>query len=161
MVRLDLLTVINAPVERCFDLARSIELHLLGAEQTGERAVYGTTSGLIGPGEFVEWEARHFGVKQRLAAKITAFKRPTYFQDTMIRGVFRFLEHDHHFRKIEPEITEMRDLFSFAAPLPVFGVVAETLFLKRYLERFLLERNRVLKQAAESDQWKTLLPEPV
>jgi hypothetical protein len=40
---------INAPIQRCFDLSRSIEEHLLGTERTGEQAVGGVTAGLIGP----------------------------------------------------------------------------------------------------------------
>ena len=27
---------INAPIQRCFDLSRSIEVHLLGTEESGE-----------------------------------------------------------------------------------------------------------------------------
>jgi hypothetical protein len=34
MVELDLCTIIEAPIERCFDLSRSIEVHLLGTEQS-------------------------------------------------------------------------------------------------------------------------------
>ena len=89
MVELNLTTIISAPIDRCFDLSRSIELHLLGTEQTGEQAVGGVTSGLIGLGEFVRWRATHLWVKQHLASKITAFDRPCYFQDTMIEGAFR------------------------------------------------------------------------
>ncbi len=39
MVTIDLTTHIHAPLERCFDLARSIEVHLLGTEATAEQAV--------------------------------------------------------------------------------------------------------------------------
>src|SRR5205823_8803096 len=64
-------TVIAAPKERVFDLARSIDAHQDTAEHTGERAVAGVTSGLLGPEEEVTWEARHFGVRQRLRVKMT------------------------------------------------------------------------------------------
>jgi hypothetical protein len=39
MVRLEELTVIRAPIERCFDLARSVEVHLAGNIHSGEVAV--------------------------------------------------------------------------------------------------------------------------
>jgi hypothetical protein len=29
MIRLEEITIINAPIERCFDLARSVEVHLV------------------------------------------------------------------------------------------------------------------------------------
>ena len=158
MVQINLNTLIHAPIERCFDLSRSIELHLLGTEQTGEQAVGGVTHGLIGMGEFVRWKARHFGIRQHLASRITAYDRPAYFQDTMIEGVFRSMQHDHFFVAQDANTTEMEDRFVFAAPFSVFGLIAETLVLRRYMTTLLERRNLILKQAAESDHWKVLLP---
>ncbi len=158
MVELHLHTIIKAPLERCFDLSRSIEVHLLGTEQTGEQAVGGVTSGLIGPGEFVRWRATHLGVKQHLTSRITAYDRPSYFQDTMTQGAFRSMRHDHFFHALSSEETEMKDLFVFAAPLPVLGLLAEKLVLRRYMRDLLTRRNEILRQVAESEQWKALLP---
>jgi ligand-binding SRPBCC domain-containing protein len=157
MVKLDLCTVIHAPVERCFDLARSIEVHLLGTERTGEQAIGGVTTGLIGPGQFVRWRARHLCIKQHLSSQITGYDRPIYFQDTMIEGAFQFMQHDHFFREVAPHVTEMTDHFVFAAPLSILGIAAETLLLRRYMTNLLLHRNEVLKQIAESDRWSSLL----
>ena len=92
---IELFTVIDAPMERVFDLARSIDLHTDSTAGTGERAVGGVTSGLIGAGQEVTWRARHFGVWQSLTVRITAFERPTHFADAMLRGAFRRMEHHH------------------------------------------------------------------
>jgi ligand-binding SRPBCC domain-containing protein len=81
-------TVINAPIERCFDLARDIEFHMRSTEQTREVAIAGVTKGLIHFGEEVTWEAIHFGVRQRLTTRITAFRRPTHFRDSQVKGAF-------------------------------------------------------------------------
>lgn len=64
MVTIATTTVINAPVDRCFDLARSVEVHLLGNVRWNEGALPlgGRTSGLINQGETVTWRAKHFGV---------------------------------------------------------------------------------------------------
>tara|TARA_Y100000385_G_scaffold50965_1_gene47775 strand:+ start:2192 stop:2338 length:147 start_codon:yes stop_codon:yes gene_type:complete len=40
-------TIINAPIDRVFDLARSIDLHTLSTKETNEKAVAGKTSGFI------------------------------------------------------------------------------------------------------------------
>ena len=149
---------IAAPIRRCFDLSRSVEVHLLGTESSRERAVGGVTTGLIGPNQFVRWRARHFGIDQHLTSKITAFDSPNYFQDTMIEGVFKFMQHDHFFSALSETSTEMRDRFTFAAPVPVLGKIAERLFLKSYVERFLRHRNQILKQVAESERWTDFLP---
>ncbi len=82
-------TVIRAPIERVFDLARSIDAHQDSTGGTEERAVAGVTRGLIGMDDEVTWEARHFGVRQRLTVRVTAFDRPKHFQDIMISGAFK------------------------------------------------------------------------
>ena len=62
------------------------------------------------------------------------------------------------FERLLDSSTEMRDYLSFVAPLPILGPVAEQLFLRSYMERFLRHRNEVLKQVAESDRWSSFLP---
>jgi ligand-binding SRPBCC domain-containing protein len=111
--------------------------------------VAGVTKGLIGMGEAVTWEARHFGVRQRLTVRITAFDRPRYFQDVMISGAFKRMVHDHEFAE-HPMGTLMRDRFEFESPLGILGRIADRLFLTSYLRRFLVRRNQVLKQLAET-----------
>jgi len=152
MVRLEERTVIQAPIERSFDLARSVEAHLAGNVHWGEQALAtgGVTSGLIGMGQRVTWQARHFGSRQRLTSEITAMDRPRYFQDTMVQGAFRFMKHDHFFRSLPAGETEMRDIFCFAAPLPVLGRLTEIAILRRYMQRLLRERIAVLRDIAES-----------
>src|SRR5215467_10893054 len=48
MIQIELTTHISAPLERCFHLCRSIDLHMASTNWTGEKAVAGVTSGLIG-----------------------------------------------------------------------------------------------------------------
>jgi ligand-binding SRPBCC domain-containing protein len=161
MVRLGEITVINAPIERCFDLARSVEVHLEGNVHFGEQAVAtaGIKSGLVGMAQQVTWRAKHFGFWHTLTSEITAMNRPTYFQDRMIEGPFRFMKHDHYFRLLPENGTEMRDVFCFAAPVPVLGVCVEAVVLRRYMRGLLRERNLVLKRIAESAEWTKYLPD--
>ena len=159
VVTLKELTVIHAPIERCFDLARSVEVHLEGNIHCGESAVAmrGVTSGLIGMGERVTWRAKHFGVWHNLTSEITAMDRPNYFRDTMIQGAFRLMNHDHFFRRVSDSETEMRDVFCFAAPLPVLGRVAEIVVLRRYMQDLLRERNAVIRDVAEGGKCERYL----
>lgn len=152
MPTIQLTTTIAAPIERVFDLSRSIDLHMHSASGSGERAIAGTTSGLIGLGQEVTWRARHFGVWQMLSVRITSFERPTYFTDVMLRGAFRSMEHHHNFAQTA-EGTIMRDVFTFESPLGILGRIADSLILTRYMTAFLRERNRVIKAVAESDDW--------
>jgi hypothetical protein len=160
MIRVEQTTVIAAPIKRCFDLSRSVEVHLLANVHSGEQALAtgGVTSGLVGLGEEVTWRAKHFGVWQELTSKTTALESPSYFQVTMVRGIFRSMQAEHIFHSLGADVTEMRDVFSIAAPLPVFGPLAEVVFLRRYMLALLRERNAVIKRVAEAAEWKQYLP---
>jgi len=156
MARIELVTEVGAPPERCFDLSRSIDLHVSSATGTGERPVAGVTSGLIGLGQEVTWVAKHLGMWQSLTARITAYDRPAHFRDSQVRGAFARFDHDHHF-EATPTGTRMRDVFDFDAPFGPLGRLAELVFLRAYMERFLRERNRVLREVAEGDGWRRYL----
>jgi ligand-binding SRPBCC domain-containing protein len=149
-------TLIQAPIQRCFDLSRSINLHQLSMEQTNEKAIAGRTSGLIQLGEQVTWQAKHFGLTQKLSVQITAFDAPHFFADEMLKGAFKSFRHEHHFEAIYSG-TLMTDLFNFEAPLGILGQVANCLFLTKYMEKLLQERNKIVQKIAESESWKELL----
>jgi ligand-binding SRPBCC domain-containing protein len=155
--RIELITRIAAPPQRCFDLARCVDLHLRSAAPTGEQAVAGKTTGLLSLGDEVTWRGRHFGVVQELASRITLFEPPQHFRDSMVRGAFRRLDHDHFF-VADGSATEMRDVFDFDAPLGVLGRIADALVLRRYMHNFLVARNAALRAIAESDEWRRYLP---
>jgi ligand-binding SRPBCC domain-containing protein len=158
VARIELTTRISAPRERCFDLARSVDVHVRSAAPTGERAVAGRTSGLLGPGEEVTWRARHFGVALTLTSRITAFDAPGHFRDTLVRGPLRSLDHDHYFTSEGRDATTMRDVFEYSAPFAGLGRLAELLFLTRHFRRFLAARNRELRRIAESEEWRPFMP---
>jgi hypothetical protein len=76
----------------------------------------------------------------------------------MVRGIFRFMQAGHLFQSLESGGTEMKNVFSIAAPLPLLGPLAEALFLRRYMLTLLRERNIVIKRIAESSKWEQYLP---
>lgn len=156
MALIELETQIRAPLERVFDLSRSIDAHTFSASDSDEKAVAGTTSGLIGLGETVTWEARHFGITQRLTVEIVEFDRPTRFVDQMVSGAFASMRHTHCFDN-DGSMTIAKDKFQFSAPFGLLGRLVERLFLTRYMTRFLLRRNQALKDLAESGEWQRFL----
>jgi ligand-binding SRPBCC domain-containing protein len=149
MTQIELWTHINAPIERCFDLARSIDLHMESTKQTGETVVAGRTSGLIELGETVTWRARHFGIWQNLTSKITEFDYPNSFTDEMVSGAFKSFRHEHLFYAVNNQ-TVMKDIFMFESPYGWLGRMANFIFLGWYMEKLLVKRNRVIKKAAET-----------
>lgn len=149
MAKFRIVTKIAAPIGVCFNLARDIDFHTRSLGGTGERAVAGRTSGLIGLGESVTWEARHLGVRQRLTAEVTALDSPTYFRDVMTRGAFRSFAHDHRFEAVSGG-TVMIDEVEFCSPLGPLGWLVDLLFMTGYLRRLLEGRCQAIKQEAEA-----------
>lgn len=151
IIRLE--TIINAPVEVCFNLARSIDAHQFSTHNTQEKAISGRTSGLIEKGETVTWQAHHFGIKQHLTVQIEEMEYPFFFSDVMLKGAFKTMHHKHSFVQAENNRTIMKDEFTYTVPLGILGKWVDFLILEQYMTRFLLKRNQILKQTAESGEW--------
>lgn len=150
---IELEIVINAPLERCFDLSRSIDFHQVSTNGSNEKVVAGRLNGLILEGETVTWEATHFFVRQLLTTKIVLIQRPFRFYDVMQEGAFKSMEHEHLFYDHSGS-TLMKDIFIYETPLGVFGRLFDKLVLRRYMTELLMERNLAIKKAAESEEWK-------
>ncbi|MDB5326297.1 MAG: cell division protein [Phycisphaerales bacterium] len=141
---------IAAPLERCFDLARDVEAHVQSAAATGERVVDGKRTGLLELGDTITFEARHLGFRRRLSAVISAFDRPTFFQDRMTAGAFKSLEHDHHFTANADGSTHMVDNVRFQVPCGWPGRLVGRWIVAPHLQKFLIQRGQVLKTMAEA-----------
>ncbi|HEY1684012.1 MAG TPA: SRPBCC family protein [Tepidisphaeraceae bacterium] len=148
MYRLAISTFIRASPQICFDLARSVDVHLQSASDSDERVIAGRNTGLLELGDEVTWQGKHLGFTHRLSSKIIILQPPDFFQDRMMRGPFGFLEHDHRFEPQNND-TQMTDVLTFQAPFGPIGWLAERLILAPHLRRFLMQRATVLKQLAE------------
>jgi ligand-binding SRPBCC domain-containing protein len=155
MAKIYIETLINAPVERVFDLSLNIDLHKLSMVHTNEEAIAGRTSGIIKEGESVTWRAKHLGITQKLTVKITKVERPRYFRDEMVKGAFKSMAHEHIF-EAKGDRTLMIDVFEFESPFGPIGRLFNTLFLENYMRILLTERNEVIKRVAESEEWRKL-----
>ena len=149
MPTLTLVTQIHAPIECCFDFCRDLDVHARTLPHTRERLVGAKTGGLAEMGDVLTFEATHLGVRQRLTSRITEYDRPVLFADEALSGAFQSLRHVHAFTAVDGG-TVMRDTLTWTAPLGRLGVLADTLFLRRYMLRFLVIRNRNLKAIIEA-----------
>ena len=152
METIRLQTWIDAPMERCFLLSLSIDLHLASARRTEEEAIGGVTAGLIGEGQSVTFRARHLGRWWQHTSRIEALRPYSYFRDVMVAGAFRRFEHEHHFAPMD-DGTRMRDEIQFSAP---WGAPGRILARQRLL-LVMKERNSHIKQVAESEEWRNYL----
>ena len=156
MPKIELITNIKADIDLIFDLSRSIDLHMITSTKNKEEAIAGRTSGLIELGETVTWRATHLGVRQKLTSIISGYDKPTYFADEMVKGAFKGFHHEHHFNQ-KDDYVEMIDIFDYSSPLGILGKLADFLFLEKYMRNFLIHRNNLIKEFAESDKWKEII----
>jgi len=156
MPKIHLTTFIAAPVERVFNLSRSISLHKISTAGTNEEAIAGVTSGLINLNETVTWRAKHLFKTRQHTSVISAMEMPVQFVDEMVEGEFKSFRHEHHFKPIDNG-TIMIDLLDFETPYGTFGKIFNSIYLKKYLEKFLQKRNNVIKEYAETQKWKVIL----
>ena len=140
---------IQAPVVVCFDLSRNVDIHTITTANTMEKAVDGVTQGLLEEGDTVTWEAIHFGIKQRLTAKVTHMVKSTVFVDIMVKGAFSSFTHTHQFVE-EKGGTLMIDTFEYKSPFGLIGMIADKLFLENYMTKFIISRAKELKRIAEN-----------
>ncbi len=156
MPKIHLTSFIAAPIQRVFDLSRSISLHQISTASTNEKAIAGTMNGLINKNETVTWQAKHLFKTRQFTSKITEMQAPDFFIDEMVKGDFVSFHHQHHFKAAENG-TIMIDLISFESPYGVIGKIANSIFLTTYIKKFLIKRNAVIKDYAETQKWKPIL----
>ncbi|MEK3885979.1 SRPBCC family protein [Bacillus sp. FSL K6-3431] len=140
---------IQAPVNVCFDLARNVNIHTKTTSNTNEKIVGGVTEGLLEKGDIVTWEAVHFGIKQRLTAQVIQMEKPNMFVDIMLKGAFSSFIHTHQFVE-KASSTLMIDTFDYMSPFGPVGIIADKLFLEKYMNEFIISRAKELKRIAEN-----------
>ncbi|MFC5591220.1 cell division protein [Sporosarcina soli] len=143
---------IHAPIQVCFDLARTVEVHAGKTLLTKQIAIDGVTFGLMELGDFVTWETIHLGMKQKFSSKIVEMVKPYRFTDAIVYGVFHTFTHTHEFIERGSE-TIMKDTISFKSPLGILGKVADHLFLKRYMRHYIAHQAQKVKRGAEATKY--------
>jgi ligand-binding SRPBCC domain-containing protein len=155
MPLIHLTNFIAAPIERVFDLSRSVALHKRSMSKYGEQAINGKTSGLMDLGETVTWKAKHVYKERIMTVKITSLQRPFAFTDEQVKGDFKMMKHEHFFKPTDNGTIMIDQLF-----YELSGVLSKWInafYLVDYMTKLLEERNDTIKSVAEGAQWQPLL----
>jgi len=83
-------------------------------------------------------------------------KKPDMFVDEQVKGDFKMMKHIHHFKPCDNG-TIMIDVVEFEAPYGNVGKLFNKLYLTTYLKKLIEQRNKVLKDVAETDKWRKFL----
>ncbi len=156
MPTIHLTSFIAAPQDIVFDLNRNISLHKISMEQFGEQAISGVTSGLINKDDTVTWKGKHLYKTRFFTSRIIEMKPYESFTDKMVKGDFKSFEHQHFFK---PAVngTIVIDIIKYETPYGLIGKLVNKFHLNSYLEKLISQRNKVIKQYAETDKWMALL----
>jgi ligand-binding SRPBCC domain-containing protein len=156
MPTIHLTTFIKAPVQVVFDLSRSVEVHKQSMRNFKEEAVAGTRFGLVEKEDTITWKAKHLLRKRLLRVRITEMFKWERYTDEQVEGNFKMMKHEHHFKPCDNG-TIIIDLLHFESPYGVMGKWFNSLYFTRYMRRLLEQRNKTIKEFAETGKWKNLL----
>jgi ligand-binding SRPBCC domain-containing protein len=152
MITIRLTTWVNAPVERCFLLAASREL----ISAMGAQPEAGSGRGVLQPNDVLRWQLAVGGARLSYTSRIEQIRPYSFFKETMVSGMFRQFEHEHHFARMD-DGTRVRDEIRFDLRYGPLGRFLGPTVLRSALMKMLGERTRRVKQIAESGEWQRYL----
>lgn len=155
MNKIEFNTYIKAPIQQCFDLARSIDFHKISVIK--EESVSGCTSGLFGPNQHALLKSELWGLKLSSEIKIIKFSPPSFMSYEVSDSYFLTIEHDYYFYDISEE-TVMINHFYYRTRWGLIGELLNFLFLKKILSNTITKRNDLLREYAETEKSKDILP---
>jgi hypothetical protein len=136
---------VNAPIERLFDLVRSIGAHEATSSIDGRAAALN---------DVTTWSAKFFGLRFQIATRVTTFNPPFSLTENLERGLLLEFGHVYSLRRLESDLVELEDCFTFRSPL---GAFFDALVFKPIMTRTMSARLNGLKELAETNGWKTFL----
>ena len=149
---------VHASAERCFDLTRSVDLHVDSSPEIGAQAVGGRQDGLSELGDETTWSARFFGVRFAMTTRIEGYTSPYHFNDRMTNGLLRRFTHVYRFEAQPDGCCNVSDELQVEAPFGFLGCLMERFYLIRKMETLVCLRLERIKAAAEGEEWKRYLP---
>lgn len=78
--------------------------------------------------------------------EITQIKHHQHFIDDQRVGPFALWHHQHHFRAMDDNTTEMTDILHYQAPLGILGTLADKLFVHRQVKGIFTAREEAIKR---------------
>jgi len=147
---------IAAPSETVYDLSRHILLQKKAMDKIGVRQLRGVSSGLLSVNDTILWGLRIVNKDFLFSLKVTELNPGHFIQEDMTQGALESFKHMRHFKKIQNGTLVIDEIF-YSLPKKVWTPWIDRFFLNGKLHELLRERNKVLKEYAESNKWRALL----
>lgn len=150
MEKIHITTFIAAPVDRVYDLSRSMTVQKACVQTVGGEAVTGTTTGLIKLDETVTWRIKRLFKWRQMTTKITEMQPNEMFGGAMVLGDFNDFRYEHYF-KVAHNGTIMIDLLWYESPAGWMGRMLDRYYFSRLFGSMLQRRAELVRQYAERD----------
>lgn len=110
----------------------------------------------------IRYRIRPLLVPQRWVSRITRYHPPVAFVDEQVEGPYALWRHQHAFRAMGDDATEVTDRVEYALPFGVLGEIAHALFVRRQLEAIFRFRERAVDEILGSagDDARAWPPKP-
>ncbi len=125
-------------------------------EKIGARQLRGVSSGLLSNNDSILWALRILNKDFLFTLKITELNPVLFIQEEMMQGSLDSFKHLRHFKKIENGTLVIDEVF-YALPKKFWSPWIDRFFVNGKLHELLKERNKILKEYAESNKWRALL----
>ncbi|MEM7571841.1 MAG: SRPBCC family protein [Bacteroidota bacterium] len=140
--------VVKCPLAEVWDFfSQPANLARLSPPTAGIRIVSPEPEQSIYPGIVVHLQMGPIpGLRLSWYSEITQIREQAYFIDDQIAGPFSLWHHEHHFRAIDEQTTEMHDILHYRVPLGPLGVIANWLFVKRQIKGIFTYRAQAISE---------------
>ena len=134
--KFDTKLIVNRPLAEVWDFfSQPANLARLSPASAGIRIVSPGPEQKMYPGIIVHLQMGPIpGLRLSWYSEITQIKEQAYFIDDQIAGPFSLWHHEHHFRAIDDQRTEMHDILHYRVPLGPLGLIANWLFVRRQIQ---------------------------
>lgn len=110
-----------------------------------EKVTIESTDGSLRPGSRVTLRTQLAGVPLRWVAEHRAYEPPHRFEDIALSGPFRSWHHQHQFRSLPGDRSELTDHIDYEVPLGTLGNMAGGTFVRNQIEAMFAYRHRVTR----------------
>ena len=148
--------VVNAPIERCFDITRSIEAHEDTSILIKGKAVGGKTRGLSELGDETTWSARFLGCRFKVRTRIIEMNAPHEICEQRVSGIPRHFDHRYSLTSTE-DGTLIEDAFTIGFPFGVLGDFFLKAVLLNHLTLVQNQRLKAIQKICEGNGWQKYL----
>lgn len=145
MYKLEKKTIIPVNINEAWSFfSDPLNLDLLTPDDMGFQIISTELSPMY-PGQIIQYIVRPFlNIPMKWTTEITQVQAPDFFIDNQITGPYSIWHHQHFFKQIDSNHTEIKDLLHYKLPFGILGEWVHYLFVKNRVQEIFEYREKKL-----------------